>query len=299
MRGREQGPTVVITGGLHGNEPAGVSAAAAVLAELDSVRHALRGNVVALSGNRAGLERGARFVSRDLNRNWHAKSLERLGAASLHELRGEDREQRELHDAFLALEREASSVVVLDLHTTSGPSEPFVCVADTSGSREIASALPVAAVVGLERKIDGAMVSWCAARGHVALSFEAGQHADPVARRRHVAAIWTVLVAVGAVDLPNVPGRETHRPALLPSGGRARVVEVRHRHVVRAGDDFEMLGRFESFDPIEAGQIVARDRRGPVRAPESGLMLMPRYQAQGEDGFFVAREVIALSRNVS
>jgi succinylglutamate desuccinylase len=52
-----------------------------------------------------------------------------------------------------------------------------------------------------------------------------------------------------------------------------------------------MASGLKSFDPIEAGQIVARDRRGPVRAPEAGLMLMPRYQAQGEDGFFVGREL--------
>ena len=52
-----------------------------------------------------------------------------------------------------------------------------------------------------------------------------------------------------------------------------------------------MLEGFAGFDPIEAEQIIARDRRGPVRAPETGLLLMPRYQGQGEDGFFVVREV--------
>src|SRR5690606_33041017 len=30
---------------------------------------------------------------------------------------------------------------------------------------------------------------------------------------------------------------------------------------------------------------------GPVRAPESGMILLPLYQGQGEDGFFTCRRV--------
>ncbi len=37
--------------------------------------------------------------------------------------------------------------------------------------------------------------------------------------------------------------------------------------------------------------MVADDSSGPVRVPESGLLLMPLYQEQGEDGFFIARPV--------
>jgi succinylglutamate desuccinylase len=249
----------------------------------------LHGDVVALSGNRAALARGVRYVSRDLNRKWHAPYLEQLRTRALSDLEGEEREQRELVDVFVTLERRASRLVVLDLHTTSGPSEPFVCTEAEGPSRAIANALPVVTVLGLERKLEGTMLSWCTARGHIGVSFEAGRHDDPAAGRRHVAAIWRVLLAAGALDVEDAVGLETF-PA--PSANRCgRVVEVRHRHVVEEGDEFEMLGRFQSFDPIDAGQIVARDRRGPVRAPESGLLLMPRYQSSGEDGFFVAREV--------
>jgi hypothetical protein len=37
--------------------------------------------------------------------------------------------------------------------------------------------------------------------------------------------------------------------------------------------------------------LLARDRHGDIRAPEAGLMLMPLYQSQGTDGFFLVREV--------
>lgn len=286
------GPTVVITAGLHGNEPAGVFAASEVMHTLERVRPRLRGKVMAFRGNRLALERRERYLTRDLNRRWHDAHLDRLAAAPLEELRYEDREQRELYDVFTSIERQGRPVIFVDLHTTSGPSEPFVCVGATGRSRQLARALPVSAVVGLEQKLEGTLLSWCIARGHAALSFEAGQHDDPATLRRHVAAVFTLLVAARVLDPSDVPrGQPTLRETLGETSARPRVVEVRHRHVVAEGDDFEMVGRFESFEPIVAGQIVARDRRGPVLSPEAGLLLMPRYQAQGEDGFFVAREL--------
>jgi succinylglutamate desuccinylase len=282
----------VITAGLHGNEPAGVIAARAVLDDLASLRAVLCGQVVAFAGNRPALARRVRYVVRDLNRRWRQPELDRLRASPLHDLRAEDREQCELHEAFLLLEREAASLTFLDLHTTSGPTQPFVCFADTSDNRSLACALPVAVVLGLERTIGGTMLSWCSERGHAAISFEAGQHDEPAARVRHVAAIWTLLVALGAIDAADVPSFEAHEAVLTQAThGRSRVVEVLLRHVVREGDDFQMLAGFKSFDPVGAGQIVAYDRSGPVRAPQAGLMLMPRYQGVGEDGFFVAREI--------
>lgn len=281
----------MITGGLHGNEPAGMLAARSVLAELAPIQSTLSGSVVAFSGNRCALARGVRFVSRDLNRGWRGSELDRLRSTSREDLAFEDGEQRDLYDALLRLEHEASRLVFLDLHTTSGRTEPFVCFSDTPDNRALACALPVNVVLGLEKAVDATMLSWASSRGHLGLSFEAGQHADPSAPERHVSAVWLLLVALGVVDPARVPDKIVTRSLERLTSGGSRVVEIVHRHVVQPGDDFEMLAGFEGFDAIEAGEIVARDRSGPVRAPESGLMVMPRYQGQGEDGFFIAREV--------
>jgi succinylglutamate desuccinylase len=48
---------------------------------------------------------------------------------------------------------------------------------------------------------------------------------------------------------------------------------------------------FENFDPVKKGQVLAVDKNGPIRAVESGLILMPLYQKLGDDGFFLGREV--------
>jgi predicted deacylase len=293
VRGTAAGPSLVVVGGLHGNEPAGALAGARVALELEGLRRSLRGRAVFLAGNRQGLAVGQRFIRHDLNRSWSRAQLERLAQLSERELGDEEQEQVELARALREIERaQRGPLIVIDLHTTSAPSAPFVCFGDTLRNRRLALALPTTAILGLEEVVEGALVGYCTDRGHVGISIESGQHRDPEAVERHVAAIWLLLVAAGCLPASAVPGLAQHRQRLAQaSAGRPRVVEIRYRHAVSAGDGFELLPGFESFAPIAAGQVVGSHRQGPLRAPEAGLMLMPRYQAQGEDGYFLVREV--------
>jgi succinylglutamate desuccinylase len=68
---------------------------------------------------------------------------------------------------------------------------------------------------------------------------------------------------------------------------------VIHRHAIQPGDDFRMEPAFANIQRVARGTLLARDARGDVRAPATGLVLMPLYQAQGDDGFFFGREVPA------
>jgi predicted deacylase len=300
LRGRAAGPTLVVTGGLHGNEPAGVYAAERVAERLRELSDVLRGRVVMLRGNRAALARGRRFLVRDLNRGWTAEAVARLVARPPSELGDEDAEQRELAVAIDELERAEGELTFLDLHSTSGESAPFVCFGDTLANRRLALRLPLTAVLGLEEVIDGAMLGLMSDRGHRAIAVECGQHDDPTTVDRHVAAIWICLEALGSLERAAIRDFEGQRALLEQANhGLPPVIEVRHRHVVAPEDDFEMLPGFESFEPIVRGQPVARDKRGEICAPEDGLMLMPRYQGQGEDGYFMARAVAPFWLGVS
>jgi len=293
VRGATAGPSLVVVGGLHGNEPAGALAAARVAAELEALQPRLRGRAVFLAGNRQALTVGLRFIRRDLNRLWSPAQLERLAGLSERDLGDEEQEQVELARTLREIERaQRGPLTLVTLHTTSAPSAPFVCFGDTLANRRLALALPTTAILGLEEVIEGTLIGYGTDRGHVGISIEAGQHRDPEAVERHVSAIWLLLVAARCLPAAAVPGLRQHRERLArASAGRPRVVEVRHRHAVTPGDGFELLPGFESFAPIAAGQILGRHRQGPLHAPEAGLMLMPRYQAQGDDGYFLVREV--------
>ena len=285
------GPTLVVVGGLHGNEPAGVLAIERVMAELKGRRPAMRGRVVGLRGNTRALAAGVRFVDHDLNRGWDERSVARVLAG---DIRGaEDEEQRELLAAFAAqLEPAAHPVVFLDLHSTSGRAVPFACGADVLRNRRLLFGLDIPAVLGLDEVIEGSMLGWLCDLGHAGISVEGGSHLHPETVDNHVAVAWLVMLAEGMLDASAVPDLEGKRERLrAAAAGKPRALEVVHRHVVRPDDAFVMNEGWRSFQPVSRGEVVAHDRTGPLRSPASGLMLLPRYQGQGEDGFFIARPV--------
>ena len=57
------------------------------------------------------------------------------------------------------------------------------------------------------------------------------------------------------------------------------------------GDGFEMRPGYHNFQPVKKDELLATDASGEIRSPRDGLLLLPRYQGQGNDGFFLAREV--------
>jgi hypothetical protein len=285
------GPTLVVIGGLHGNEPSGVLALERVMAELHERRPALRGRVVAFRGNTRALAAGVRFVDRDLNRSWDATSVARVLAGDVRNV--EDDEQRELLVAFATLLDHATRpVMFLDLHTTSGRAVPFACGADVLRNRRALFGLGIPVVLGLDEVIDGSMLGYLCDLGHAGISVEGGSHAEPESVDNHVAVVWLVLLAEGLLDEASVPDLAGKRQRLREAAaGKPRVLEVVHREVVGPDDGFVMNPGWRSFQPVARGEVVAHDRGGPVRSPVTGSMLLPRYQGQGEDGFFVARPV--------
>jgi len=120
------GPTLLVVGGLHGNEPAGVAAARRVLLDLE--RHALplRGKLIALAGNPAALEQGRRYFQRDLNRLWELRTVEAIRRRASGTNGPDEQALADLAGEIQDAAREASSgLVALDLHTTSGHSPCF------------------------------------------------------------------------------------------------------------------------------------------------------------------------------
>lgn len=308
LRGNRPGPTLAVVGGLHGNEPAGVRALRRVIRVLGPRREELRGDFVGLVGNRVALARGRRFLERDLNRMWTAErvgSLREPGADSADSADSaeapEDREQRELLAALDRLEEEARGPVsVLDLHTTSGLGGPFSTVPDTLRNRALALGLPVPLILGLEELVDGTLLDYLDRRGLVTVLYEGGQHEEARAVDRCEDAVWIAVAAVGLLPESRLPRAAEARKRLSRETRRLpRVLEMRYRHAIEEGGDFRMRPGYRNFQPVAAGEVLARENGGPVRAPEDARILMPLYQEQGEDGFFMVREFRPIWLHVS
>ncbi|MEP7011597.1 MAG: succinylglutamate desuccinylase/aspartoacylase family protein [Acidobacteriota bacterium] len=290
------GPLVIATGGMHGNEPSGARAILRLFETLQAAAPAFRGRILGLSGNLAALNRGERFLDRDLNRAWRPERLAALEGARPEDLTGEDRELVELGGEIqAALGSRTGAAVFLDLHTTSSDSAPFAIVSDSRVNRRLAQALGVPILLGLEESLEGTLLNYVNQLGHVAIGFEAGQHQAPESVARQEAALWLTLVSTGCLtenEARRVGDLPARRALLLESTrGLPLALELRHRHAIRPEDDFAMNPGFKNFFPIQKGTVVAHDRGGDVRAEEGGYLFMPLYQKLGDDGYFLVRRV--------
>jgi predicted deacylase len=288
------GPRMIVLGGIHGNEPAGLEASRRVMASLERDRPAMSGSVVFLAGNLAAIERRARFVHLDLNRQWTIdRILAVLSDGRTAGAPAEHTEQRALLDTLRDLiSSSPGPLYFLDLHTSSAAGAPFLTVGDTLRNRRFAQRFPLSLILGLEEQVDGALLELLGNYGFITMGVEAGQHDSPESADVHEAVVWLALAGSGVLGSSAEIELGRYRKLLERArNGLPRVVEVRRRHAINNGDGFRMEQGYRNFQPVRVGEVVAQDRNGPIRAPEGGMILLPLYQGQGDDGFFIAREV--------
>ncbi|MCH2100661.1 MAG: succinylglutamate desuccinylase/aspartoacylase family protein [Planctomycetes bacterium] len=300
--GERPGPKLLCIAGIHGNEPAGAHALRRVFCSLKERGIPFQGELVGLAGNLRALKAGARYLERDMNRMWTdeliARALQppKVGAAAPGPGSGHDAEWAEVADLHDALEREVDGakrdVFLLDLHTSSADGVPFACLGDTMRNRRFARPFPVPVLLGLEEKLDGALLEYLNNRGVITMGFEAGQHDAMHSIDRHEAGIWIGLAAAGCFPGPMPEQVEAGRRLLADArGGLPKVLEILHRHALRPQDDFRMRPGYENFTPAQEGEVLAEDKAGLIHAPRHGHIMLPLYQGKGDDGFFLAKRV--------
>jgi succinylglutamate desuccinylase len=308
--GERSGPTLIAVAGIHGNEQAGIHGARRVIERLSRDDVPLRGELVVFAGNVGAMREGRRYLVRDLNRVWTEEKVKDLemraarvesGAAEAIILDAEDREQLEILAAIRkVIKRARGPVYLVDLHTTSAHGVPFALFGDTLAQRAFVSALPLPIIMGLEEQVDGVLSSYWTRNGCITFGVEGGQHHDEASIDNLEAVLLLAaqaagIFAEGALD----ETRAAH--ALLDSrrGDLPRFMEVVRRHAIAPEDAFTMEPGFRNLDHARAEQLLARDRNGEIRAPHDGLVMLPLYQPQGDDGFFWGREVSAMRLRAS
>ncbi len=298
--GQNDGPTLIVVGGLHGNEPAGIKAMHRIADKLRQMHRPLSGRLFLLAGNTSALARFDRYIDIDLNRCWTAANLGSTGSDGIMKL-SEGREMTELGEILdHILITAKDEVYVVDLHSTSADGSPFATIGDTLRNREFALGLPVTVLLGIEEQLDGTLLEYLNNAGAVTLGFEGGSHSAPSTVDNHESLVWLALVNAGLLDPSDIGRFSEHEDRLVNRWGNRRILEVRYREAIRQYDHFEMNRGFKNFDRVTRGQVLAKNKYGPIRAIESGLLLMPLYQRLGQDGFFIGRSIspfwLALSK---
>jgi len=249
------GPSLVVFAGLHGDESAGAEALERVRVALEAGAVPIRGRLRGVLGNVTALERGARFIDRDLNRSWWVDEIRKLNARPRDTECVEDREMRSLLEVVDSFETETfRPVVFLDLHSTSADGLPFSCIPDTISNLKIARKLPMPVILNLEETIDGPLMGYLSDLGYGGVIVEGGRHDDPRTVDVLESSIWILLAAISCVQREDVPRFEHYRRRLADlSQALPRVLEVKDRHHVGEGDGFRMEPGFTHHTPVVKG----------------------------------------------
>ena len=295
FHGNEEGPVLVLFGGVHGNESAGVVALIQVMDEIKRFKPRIRGSIYAVAGNMHSLEKQQRFEKEDLNRIWTKDRVQRIaeGNYSEDELNSDEKEQVELFQICKRIfEKHEHQIYCIDLHTTSAPTVPFITLNDTLINRDFATKFPVPVIVGIEEFLIGPLLSWVMEIGYPSLAFEAGEHNAKESVEYHKAFVWMSLVHGGLIDESEAPEFGKHHLKLAASNAdHGKVFEVYHHKRVVPEEKFAMKPGYANLQPVVKGEKLADNVDGEILSPENGRVFMPLYQTQGSDGFFLAREV--------
>ena len=299
--GTERGPLLICVGGMHGNEPAGVQALEILFKLLEiepetNPNFTFNGRLLGLRGNVRAISRKMRYMKKDLNRQWTPENIARIKAMACEELEDEDLELKEM---IAIIEQNVETyqpekIVLLDLHTTTAYGGIFSIATDDPESVKIAIELHAPVVKGMLEGIHGTTLHYFNSdnfgRPTVGVSFESGQHDEPLSVNRAIAAIINCMRTTGCVRAEHVENR--HDALLIEySKNLPKVLELISCHDIQPGDDFHMMPNYDNFQSVKKGELLAHDRHGPIYAKADGRILMPLYQQQGDDGFFLIRTV--------
>lgn len=297
-----KGPTLIFIGGIHGNEPSGVFALHSVLNELQHLNPPFRGEIFGFAGNLTGLSRGVRYVDKDLNRIWKSDVISEAdsegGIAAAECV--EEKEQRELHQVLKKAYRKKCPVYIFDLHTTSSESQPFITIGDTIRNRIFAMKFPIPIILGIEEQIEGTLLNYVSDLGFITMGFESGQHDALTSIQVHIALIWLVLYNARCMESKHIPNLLDHYKTLAKSvHDDQKIFEVRYRYDISTLKKFSMNPGFQNFQKVGKGVNIAQCENGKIFSRERGSIFLPLYQNQGDDGFFMVREIIPFWLRVS
>ncbi|WCO00700.1 M14 family metallopeptidase [Psychroserpens ponticola] len=281
------GITLICIGGIHGNEPAGVYGLQKVISDIIVNDIKFKGNFYALLGNMNALQSGVRYKDFDLNRLWTTYEIESLRDDNQYEF-DEQKEQYELYTTIKEIcNSNHGDFVFIDLHTTSSPTVPFITISDSLNNRSLADKFHIPIVLGIEEYLDGPLLSYINEFGHVSLGFEAGQHDDEKSVLYCEAFIWLVMEKLGLTSKNKFDYKRLSRVLNFNKG----FYEIIYRHALSEMNQFKMKPGFINFKPVLKYQTLANEDVREVKSAFNGLIFMPLYQKQGEDGFFIVRKL--------
>ncbi len=300
FKGQKPGPTLIFTGGIHGNEPSGVFALHTVLEELNTYSEGLSGSLYAITGNMSALENGVRYNTMDLNRLWTEEQIASIENNTVITTNADVNEQIEIYNVIKSiLATERGPFYFFDLHTTSSITQPFLTINDSLMNRQFTNQYPLLTVLGIEEYLDGPLLSYINKLGYIAFGFEAGQHESPASYQNHLSFIYLSMGFAGFLPATSAIFKRHYKELTDASQFKNSFYEIIYRYELDGNSNFSMRNGYTNFQNVKKNEIVALNNEQVVRNPKAGKIFMPLYQGKGNDGFFVIRRIPKIFLNIS
>lgn len=281
----QSGPTIVVFGGVHGNELTGIEVVRSLFRsfETDSVTLSC-GTLYLILGNPKAMERQTRGSEdhADLNRCFTKSILEEQNAIS------PSYEIRRAHEIAKLLQHADISI---DLHATNKPSLPFLaCLADPA-HEAVYKWLRCDRVLADPRYVLGGEPvttdEFVDARGHIGICYETGQSSDTTRVQEVFDDIINLLK-----DQKMIEGDPVQQRSVVSH----EVFELTSAIVLTENGFTFAEGRgTTSFEPIAVGEVIGYAGDQPVTAQEDGVIMFPKVKELHKIG----KPVVYLAKRVS
>lgn len=276
---------LIISTGIHGNEPSGLFAARKVIRKLQLSKLKLKGTLIVLAGNLEALKEDVRYIDEDLNRVW---SQSKIHSFLKEPKTYEEYQAKEIHDIIALESQQYPQRYFLDCHTTSSETMPYISAHDALGDHQFARQFPVHTVVGFSKYINSSIDDFFRSQGFVGFTFEAGHHHAFTSLENQEAMMWLFLCKSGLLNPNDLTDHDECRRLLAkysPDG--SGIFHIHYRHALENREAFEMKPGYVNFQKIKKGEILATEWGENVLSHLDGRILMPLYQKLGNDGYFI------------
>lgn len=261
---------LVVCGGVHGNEPAGVIAIEKITGLVKSGDWKINGAVYGLVGNPAALQKSVRFIDENLNRafNGYVSNLT------------EGKRAREIVGWLKEIAAVYKNLHLVDLHSVSiGDTRIAVFNAENPGSKQWALQIsPIPFRMGsYERIVPGTLMGAVEKFGGIAVSIECGNHSSETGATVGLEHVESALLSLGMLT-----GARTSFKGRVDYEGAPRTYTL--IDIIKPTPGFSFISpdvRSEMF--VAAGEPYARDNTGDIRAPQDCYLIMPAKNPQPED----------------
>jgi succinylglutamate desuccinylase len=278
------GEHVVVVGGTHGNEPAGVRAMVAFHRGLkDSEIKLDSGKVSLLMGNPQAYLKDQRYLDTDLNRSFGNPDDATL-------------EGRRAGEIIAYLTRKNDVAALLDLHSVS-IGDFKICVYEKNNARSLDLALNISDIplhfAYHPEHMPGALITAAGRRQICGLIVECGNHLSKAAAETALDHLFAILVHHNLIDASLRPEKK------MPE----TVIQYESIQAIKPGANFRFIVEpIKTGTKLEEGRQFAIDDEGVHMAPQDCHVVVPSKIVEPADvdaGFLGKKHLVKIKKRES